>query len=215
MRKISLVLLFSPLKVSKILFFCSSSVVLSMFATKTKSITANEANICGEKVIESFLSLTWSCKIVYQKRDQHNPISLLDNFRDVTKTNLSNLLDSESLLTPAFSDIFTSELNYGRVSTIVFSNLVSLPNYPREEGLNMVILEPQKLNLQILPFSSLNTADPSLRCFFTTMQPEGNKTWTVHWIRFEKSSNKFCAVIYWFHNFLLRARVWFPNWTNY
>ena len=168
MRKISLVLLFSPLNVSKILLFCSSSVVLSMFATKTKSITANEANKCGEKVIESFLSLTWSCKIVYQKRDQHNPISLLDNFRDVAKTNLSNLLDSESLLTLAFSDIFTSELNYGRVSTIVFSNLVSLPNYPRE-GLNMVILEPQKLNLQILPFSSVNTADPSLRCFFTTM----------------------------------------------
>ena len=91
------------------------------------------------------------------------------------KANLSNLLDSESLLTPAFSDIFTSELNYGRVSIIVFSNLVSIPNYPRE-GLNMVILEPQRLNLQILPFSSVNTADPSLRCFFSTIQPEGNKT---------------------------------------
>ena len=87
-----------------------------MFVTKTKSITAREAaNICGEKVTESFLSLTESCKIIYQKRDQHNPISLLDNFRVVAKTNLSNLLDSKNFLTPAFSDILTTELNYGRV----------------------------------------------------------------------------------------------------
>ena len=91
-----------------------------MFVTKTKSITASEANICGEKVTESFLSLTKSCKKKYTK----NEISIIlfsqfDYFRDVAKTNLCNLLDSESFLTPAFSDIFTSELNYGAVSTIV------------------------------------------------------------------------------------------------
>ena len=80
-----------------------------------------------------------------------------------------------NILTPAFSDIFTTERNYGRVSTIVFSNRVSLPNYPRE-GLDVVIAVPERLNLQILPLSSVNTADPSLRCFFTTMQLKGNKT---------------------------------------
>ena len=73
-----------------------------------------------------------------------------------------------NILTPAFSDIFTTELNYGRVSTIVFSNRVSLPNYPRE-GLDVVIAVPERINLQILPFSSVNTADTSPRCFFTTM----------------------------------------------
>ena len=93
----------------------------------------------------------------------------------MAKTNLSNLLDGKSFLTPVSFDIFTTELKYGRISTTVFSNRISLPNYSRG-GLDVVILVTQKLNLQILPFPSVNTADPSLWCFFTTMQLEGNKT---------------------------------------
>ena len=130
MRQISIVLFFSPSNVSKILFFCSSSVVLSMFVTKTKSITASEANICGEKVTESFLSLRKSFKKYIKKRDQQNPISLyfftLTLYSAMLQTNLSNLLDRKSFLTPAFSDIFTTKLNYGRISTIVFNNRVTL-----------------------------------------------------------------------------------------
>ena len=187
MWQISIVLFFSPSNVSKILFFCTSSVVLSIFVTKTKSITANEANICGEKVTEPFLSLTKGCK-KYTK----NEISIIlflyscSFLGDMAKTNLSNLLDGKSFLTPVVFDIFTTELKYGRISTTVFSNRISLPNYPRE-GLDVVILVTQRLNLQILPFPSVNTADPSLWCFFTTMQLEGSKTWRVNWIRFEKS----------------------------
>ena len=75
-------------------------------------------------------------------------------------------------------DIFTTELKYGRISTTVFSNRISLPNYLRE-GLDVVILVTQRLNLQILPFPSVNTADPSLWCFFTTMQL-GKKKETKH-----------------------------------
>ena len=176
MRQISTDLFFSPSNVSKILFFCSSSVVLSIFVTKTKSITANEANICSEKVTKSFLSLRKNCK-KYIKNEISIILFLHSHSlpRDIAKTNLSNLLDSESFLTPVFSDIFTSKLNYGRVSTIAFSKRISLPNYPRE-GLNVATVVPQRLNLQILPYSSVNTADPSLRCFFTTMPKQNLKS---------------------------------------
>ena len=176
MRQISIVFFFSPSNVSNILFFCSSSVVLSIFVTKTKSITANEANICSEKVTKSFLSLRKSCK-KYIKNEISIILFLYSHslLRDIAKTNLSNLLDSKSFVTPVFSDIFTSKLNYGRVSTIVSSNRILLPNYPRE-GLNVAIVAPQRLSLQISPFSPVNTADPSLRCFFTTMQKQNLKS---------------------------------------
>ena len=62
------------------------------------------------------------------------------------------MLDNKNLLTPVFSDIFTTEFNYRRVLIIAFSNPLSLPNYLRE-GLNVVIAVPQRLNLQISPFS--------------------------------------------------------------
>ena len=181
MRQISIVLFFSPSNVSKILFFCSSSVVLSMFVTKTKSITASEANMCGEKVTESFLSLRKSCK-KYTK----NQISIilaislcyftLTLYSAMLQTNLSNLLDSKSFLTPAFSDIFTTELNYGRVSTIVFSNCVPLPYHPRE-GLDVFIAIPQRLNLQILPFSLMNIR---LILPFGALSPQYNLKETKH-----------------------------------
>ena len=175
MRQISIVLFFSPSNISKI--FCTSSVVLSIFVTKTKSITARKANICREKVTASFLSLRKSCK-KYTKNEISVILFLyfIVSAIDVAKTNLSNSLDSKSFFTPAFSDIFTTELNYGRVSTIVFSHCVPLPYYPRQR-LDVVIAVPQRLNLQILPFSLKNI---KLILHFGAFSPQYNSKETKH-----------------------------------